>query len=959
MNTPNDAIFVGRAGELQQLYTLLERTLDGQGQVAFVTGEAGSGKTALTHQFCRQAQAAHAELVVALGQCDAQTGAGTPYLPFAEVIQLLTGDVVEGAAAETLSEENASRLKSVVRFSRDTLLAFGPDLIDVLVPGSGLVITASTFIAEQTGLSGWVQKRIKRDQPSAGITQENIFEQYSNVIRRLAESQPLILVLDDLHWADAASCELLFRLGRRIEDRPCLILGTYRPNDVAAGRDGARHPLEPVAAELTRYFGNVRVDLDREPKGPDAEDGAYEFVSAYVDQAYSPHTLGSDFLHLIAERTDGHPLFVVELLRDLEERGWLAHEVDVGWRLTQPVTFNALPPRVEGIIEERIGRLDPDAQEMLTIAAVEGDEFIAQVVAQVQRLDEREVVRRLSRELDRQHQLVVERGVERLGRQRLYLFAFRHILFQTHLYQALGDIDRSLLHEDVGTVLEDLYAERAADIAVPLSYHFLEAGLEERALPYLIEAGDQARRAYANQQAVDYYGRALAIIDEMLGEALAGELTALQQMQFDVLGRREEVYDRLGKRDEQAAGLEQMLALAGRLGEQQQAEAYNRQSHYFWAISDYDQAVEAASRALPLVQAAGDRLGEGEARRNLGRAARGTGDYGTAFEHFQAAAELFDAAGAKQQEADALIQIGTLHSHLGQWQDALHHLQDALEISREIGGKWEQAFALDNIGIVYACEGDYSQALHYSQKALTLAQAIGSQFRALHNLINLGLITAYLGDYEQAVVSVEEALRISRAIQNQSGEASALINLGSFHQAAGRFDEALSQLEAAIDLALQIKNVSLVAECHYVLAVTYQQRSRPGDPDQAIEHALKAIATAEQAGLDHYHVLGHSWLAMGYLAQGKVAEALAASTSAVERLEEIGAIEGAEEAVYYNHFQVLQVAGQAVAARQALQQAQQIVRDKAEQISDSALQQSFLEKVPLNRQILRAATDQG
>jgi len=673
----------------------------------------------------------------------------------------------------------------------------------------------------------------------------------------------------------------------------------------------------------------------------------------------APTPLDGDFLCLIAERTDGHPLFVVELLRDLEERGWLAHDADAGWRLTQPVAFDALPPRVEGIIEERIGRLDPHAQEMLTIAAVEGDEFIAQVVAQVQRLDEREVVRRLSRELDRQHHLVTERGVERLGRQRLYLFAFRHILFQTHLYNALGDIDRSLLHEDVGSALEDLYAERATDIAVPLSYHFLEAGLEERALPYLIEAGDQAWRAYANQQAADYYSRALVIIDEMQDETPAEGIMELQQMQFDVLGRREEVYDRLGRRDEQVADLEWMLALAGQLGERQQATVYNRQSHYFWAISNYDQAVEAASRALPLLQAAGDRLGEGEARRNLGRAARGTGDYVTAFGHFQAAAELFDAAGAKQQEADALIQIGTLHSHLGQWQAALHHLQDALEISREVGGKWEQAFALDNIGIVYACEGDYSQALRYSQEALTLAEAMGSQFRALHNLINLGLITAYLGDYDQAVTSVEQALRISRTIQNQSGEASALINLGTFHQAVGRYEEALSHLEAALDLARQIKNVSLIAECHYVLAATFQQRGRPGDSERAIEHARLAIATAEQAGLDHFLVLGHSWLALGYLAQGEVAEALTASTWAVERLEEIGAIEGAEEAVYHNHFQVLEAAGHSDAARQALQQAQQVVREKAEQISDPALRQGFLDKVPLNRQILRAAPDQG
>ncbi|MFQ5858211.1 MAG: tetratricopeptide repeat protein, partial [Anaerolineae bacterium] len=832
-------------------------------------------------------------------------------------------------------------------------------LIDVLIPGSGLVVTTGTFIAEQTGVSDWLQRRFKREQPSAGITQENIFEQYSNVIRTLAESNPLILVLDDLHWADAASCQLLFRLGRRIEDRPVLVLGTYRPNDVAAGRNGGRHPLEPVTTELTRYYGDIRVDVDGKLDETRKEDSAHDFASAFIDAAYHPHALDKAFIRLIADRTEGHPLFVVELLRDLEERGWLAPDANARWVLTQPVTLDALPPRVEGIIEERIGRLDPEAQEMLTIAAVEGDEFTAQVVAQVQRLAERDVVRRLSRELDRQHQLVVERGVERVGRQRLYRFAFRHMLFQTHLYNALGDINRSLLHEDVGMALEELYADQAAAITMQLAYHFLEAGLGERALPHLIEAGDQAQHAFANQETVGHYSQALAIIDELLATAPPEEIAVWQEKQFDLLGKREEVYDRLGERDKQAVDLEQMLELAGRLGQRQQAEAYNRQSHYFWAISDYDQAVETASQALPLMQAAGDSLGEGNARQYLGWAARETSDYQTAFEHFRAAAELFRAVGAKQQQASTLIDIGALHSELGQWEQALHYLQDALGTSRQIDSKWEQAYALDNIGIVYANVGDYGEALHHIREALTLEQAIGDRLREQRSLINIATLTSHLGGYEEAMDLVQEALEVSRAIQDQFAESYALVNLGDFHQVLGQYDKALAHLGAALNLAEQLKQLFLVAACHLVLAETYHQRGQPGDADHAIRHARETIATAEQAGINDYQVLGHSSLAIGYLARGETDEALVASTWAVEQLEGLGVIGGPEEKVYFNHFQVLQAAGRSDDAGQALQQAQQMVWAKAERISDPMLRQSYLERVPLNRQILGAAANQG
>ncbi len=954
MTTRHNGVFVGREGELGQLRTLLERTLAGKGQVAFVTGEAGSGKTTLVHQFCRQAQDVDTNLVVATGQCDAQTGAGTPYLPFVEILRLLTGDVAGGMADEALSEENASRLKSAVEFSVDALFAFGPDLIDVFVPGSGLMVTAGTFIAEQTGLSDWLQRRMGRQKPQTSITQENIFEQYSNVIHKFAESHPLILVLDDLQWADAGSCQLLFRLGRRIEDRPVLILGTYRPNDVAAGRDGDRHPLEPVTAELTRYYGNARIDLDQAPAESGAADDAFAFVSAYVESAYSPHTLDDDFLHLIADRTEGHPLFVVELLRDLEERGWLAHGADGGWMVTQSVTFEALPPRVEGIIGERIGRLDEHAQETLTIGAVEGDEFTAQVVAQVQGSGEREVVRRLSRELGRRHQLVAERGVERLGRQRLYRFAFRHSLFQTHVYNALGDIDRSLLHEDVGLALEEVYGEQADDIAVALSHHFSEAGLEEHALPYLVVAGDQAYRAFANQEAVDYYSRALAIVDEMLVSAPAGEAVDWQAQAFDILGKREEVYDRLGEREAQAADLERMLALAGELGEQQQAEVYKRRSHYFWAISDHEQAVESASRALPLMQARGDVLGEGTVRRNLGRSAQDTGQYEKALEQFLSAADLFESAGAPRLRANVLIQIGSLHSELGRWEEALQYLEPGLSLSREIDAKREQAWALDNIAIVQACIGDYSAAMDHSREALSLAQTIGDRLREVTNLSNLALISAYVGDYHQAIEMGETALAVSGDIRYRSGEVMALINLGGFRRDSGQYEGALQDLAVALELVKQSRELILIVDCYYNLAKTYCLREQPGDEGQTIEYARETITTAEQTDLDHYQVLGRSWLAKGYLNQDNLDEAVVTSTQAVEHLEEIGAIEGSEEEVYFNHFRILQAAGQPQAA-QALQKAEKLVHEKAEKISDPALCQGYLEQVPLNRQILRAA----
>jgi predicted ATPase len=167
---------------------------------------------------------------------------------------------------------------------------------------------------------------------------------------------------------------------------------------------------------------------------------------------------------------------------------------------------------VEGVIEERIGRLEKELREVLTVASVEGGDFTAQVVARVREMSERDLVRRLSRELDRRHHLVQEQGIARVREQRLSLYRFRHNLFQSYLYNDLGPTERELLHEDVGNALEVLYGEQADEIVVQLAWHFEKAGVREKAGHYLRRAGEQARQRYAYDEAVAYLSRALELL---------------------------------------------------------------------------------------------------------------------------------------------------------------------------------------------------------------------------------------------------------------------------------------------------------------------------------------------------------------------------------------------------------------------------------------------------------------
>jgi predicted ATPase len=184
-------------------------------------------------------------------------------------------------AEKTVSRDNANRLRSLLRWSGSALLQLGPDLIDVLVPGSGLLAKAGVFVADRVGWPKKLEKLMKRKSSlaiSPALEQGRIFEQYTEVLRALTVKHPLMLVIDDLHWADTSTIGLLFHICRNTRGNRILLIGTFRPYEVSLGRAGQRHPVEPVFNKLKRYYGDIRVDLNQRT---DVE--GRRFVDALLD----------------------------------------------------------------------------------------------------------------------------------------------------------------------------------------------------------------------------------------------------------------------------------------------------------------------------------------------------------------------------------------------------------------------------------------------------------------------------------------------------------------------------------------------------------------------------------------------------------------------------------------------------------------------------------------------------
>ncbi len=785
-------VFVGREKELGRLAGLLEEALSGHGQAAFVIGGPGRGKTALLQEFARRSMEAHPDLLLAMGTCNAYSGIGDPYLPFRGMLSMLTGDVEAAWASGILRGDQARRMWEALPDMALILSMSGSGLVGTLLPGRELLGRAR---AAASGEAGWVPplERLAdpRTNPPGRLAQSHLFQQYGNVLLDLSARHPLLLVLDDLQWTDPASTALLFYLGRRIEGGRILLTVAYRPHELALGREVERHPLEPVLADYRARFGDAWLDL----AAADEVEGR-TFVERFLDS--EPNVLGEGFRAALFSRTRGHPLFTVELLRAMQTRGDLVHDVQGCWVEGDRLDWDALPVRTEAAIAERIARLPKQLREILAVASVEGEEFTAQAVAAVLGLDELHLLRTLREELDARHRLVRQMGERRVDQRTLCLYRFAHYLTQQHVYHELGDSERRLLHRRVGVALEQIYCDRLEDIAVQLARHF--DGDPEREWRYSILAGEQAAARFAFREAARHLERGLELSPSLVegsqaeGARARASLCCRLGQAYIILDRYSEAEERLQAaitlaqqaedrliegqatawlgllrawlwdRLEAERLLRRSLVLTRETGDQA-TEAFSTR-HLSSLLADTDRPGEAADlveRSRALYEQMGDRQGLASALLAAGNVARFRGDW-------EQAERCYDTVVA-MPETDpinlpvALLELGNLARHRGAFELARGYAERAKVLSIEYDRKGVVAYALYALGSAATGEGKLAEACSYLEQGIAVNREIADPAAVCWGQADLGCVLARQGKLDAAWELLQEVVRQSLSMQ--------------------------------------------------------------------------------------------------------------------------------------------------------------------------------------------------
>jgi DNA-binding SARP family transcriptional activator/predicted ATPase len=854
-------VFVAREGELSRLGACLDLAVAGQGRVLFVCGEAGSGKTALMAEFAQRAMETHRDLVVASGECSAYSGFGDPYLPFRGILAMLTGDVQARWTAGAIRLDHARRLQRALPVTIEALLERGPQVLDVLVQKASLLLSCA-FLAADEG-DPWLQRLrewAERGQISSEYLDDSqLFQQTTNVLRVLSGRHPLLLIIDDLQWADPASLSFLFHLGRRLGGSRILLLAAYRPEEVDLGRGGQRHPLQKLLAEFRRTYGDARIDLNQfeEAKGR-------AFVDAWLDT--EPNRLGEDFRSVLFQHTTGHPLFTIELLHAMQERGELFQDESGCWAAGPAPDWSSLPARVEGVIEERLGRLDEELREILNVASVEGEQFTVQVLARVAEIDERRLLQNLSRHLERRHRLVLWLGGLQIAEQHLLRYRFAHRLFQQYLYSSLSPGEHQLLHKEIAAALEGLYQGHTEAIAPQLARHYSEAGDAPLALRYLTLAADASLANYASHEAELCYRKALDLVQEGMHRAHL----------LEGLGR---ALARQSHFTEALQAWREVIELCRALGDLEgMARLYARSSYAAWWGGDQAASLRLCEEGLRATAGAPESAGRARLLHEAARAYYFHGSPEQAGSLCREALSMAERSNAAGVQADALITLGGLPGQAPQ--DALAPLARAAQLAEGANLLGIAFRAHNNLAIIKANVYGVQAGCDELQYAIEISQQTGNVAQEMVALGNLLEGQLAMGELEQAQASLSRMRQLAAELDDPSSSAGRIRRLEAviqFHQ--GEWFQAayllrVCQAEEREQGNLQALYNSDLLLAHALLeACTWMSSSGPADWDEMESALTEALDIGAAMGEVQTNVWCRSCLTAIYAIQRRLEQA--------------------------------------------------------------------------------------
>ncbi len=807
-------MFIDRK-EHQLLKDKLDRSVQkGVGATILITGEPGIGKSTLIDYFLESCdQNYHQNILTATGRCSDIDGVSRGYLPWKEVLIELDADKAAGK-----DKEKRTDFKKIVKSIFDDTGADWIQNIPLVGSISSAIIDTAKSIKkteqldlvtgnmrsldfrerltnianECTGVwlgtipvAGGLASAIFKTAQSLQSSKKNLFlknqqdffELVMNKLRKFADQNPVVVFIDDLHWADVSSLNLFYYLAKNLKDKPypLLLIGSYRPQEVREGRlnpqtgELNRHPLTEKVNNLNRYDAVEEIALEHFSQSQ---------LRKLFDEKFTSHDLNDVFFEQFKMLTNGNPLFVQESLNILIERDLISKKNGTyGLNLQSDQTisniFSHFPKTIKGVLKERFERLPIELQELLQIAAVQGDDFSLEILGSV--LEESTL--KLHGKIDllmNKYQLVEKVNITYDKLVKIYRFI--HNLAQKYIYYELGIEYRFEIHKQVAANIKSYLVDSTTHpIAETYGFH-LGVGYQ-----IIDETGRIIFKGNTDNQ---------SILNEYL------------QLQMDLASRYEQEYsnnEALNKHD-------LIIELSRCTGKQETEIDYLlKKGELLQNSGDWGKSEDIRKKALACAVELNDMQRIGRANLAIGTIVLYIEqDYKAALEHFQIALETSEESDDFTSVGNAAKSIGNTYLRMGQFDNAKLHYDKLLAICERSNNKRQIANANNNIGEVHRYQGEYDAAMNCYNKAISQAEEIEDKRSKSIPLSNKGLIYISIEEYGKALECFEAARRINLEIgfktilsENYIGKSEALFHQKSLDVAAETIVDGLLIAEEA------------------------------------------------------------------------------------------------------------------------------------------------------------------
>lgn len=879
-------------------------------RVVFLTGEAGIGKSTLLRQLVEELESGVTTTqgkstdstqlpTIAIAECSTPVaGSGVGLVealkPFADIMAALLE-----AGADT------SKKKKLGGFKLD----IGKFLVDTAPSWIGLIplVGAPIFHALSIVGSGYDQvylhKKLKSGGSNAATDQQQVFQQYINFLSKLSDQTPVLIVLDDFHWADTSSTNLLFAAARELASKNVVFLVSYRDNDVQESSKQLEHPIVHVRNELERYALCRALDVPR----ADLHD-----IQVLLVDTYPAYTSDAKLEHWLLKVTDGNLLFTTHYLSTLEHEHYIE---PVTGKLLKDLSTMSVPTTANAVVVEYIRRLGTEDKEQLRYASVEGETITASMTSRLLDLPVIRVVQRLRTLVEQQH------IVRALGTQVLYAsessaYQFVHYLVHKTLYDGLAIEERSALHGTAADVLQEELAIAESKqynvhiIAARLAAHALIAGRDSQAALALLKGAEWVWRSFSADEALRLVEECQSIVKsvtERQADTPTQPLTSLRSIGVDALLLEADIMRHRADYARAAACFEEAMTLSLNVGSasqqcksliglavvrayeglQDEAEALARdglriagetddvpnQIHAMRVVgityanrSRFEQAMECDKQCLELATQIGDENGRAGAYMNLGCVLDYRGEALSALEHHNAALNIYRSLYRTDGVISSLLNIGGTLNTLDLQSEAMEHFEEALMLAQSIGALREEAKILNNMGMVRRRQGFVDQALDLVQRSLALMERIGDREAIVHALPAIGDIYRDTERPDIAIDFYKRSGTIAAEINNPAGIARASLFIAFVHLLENRpeialpvFAECRTQFAAIGAFNREIEAALGIATCNAKLSATANDAEVSVTAETMLA-SVRAIVTEHDLDLTLYDRVWAEWV---------------------------------------------------------------------------------------------------